>query len=470
MIKNRKSHHGFARSIVGVVIISACGLLAVSGAKAATSVSQFGITWNFDSDHVVGQFANGDWWVVGPVTITSITPFDNLPNDGIDMHGTVINPVVNTATQGWDSRVSDTGYDPSKNIAKVLPYTAAAGTSILSAESIAGPVTNKRQLQTIAILTVLAEEPAVGSFRPPYVGTDKTIRWNKSNLNYGVFRSLAPVANTPSISTVEAWFEKPLIEIKSGWTSRYLRPVSNSPDYGREISLQVGKAGLMLNLNFTNQQKETLLVRFVQRGIDIYGAAQGGHTWDANGGHCQGRKLPLLIAAEALGDSDMMKWADHQLHPIFQEDQQTFYVSQADVNRARLSPNGRIREPYTVDMIGTPEWGITHTSKPGQDGSQWDVEYRLVCGPAMIPNVLTARIMGLEQKWNWPVLFDYYDRLWSVESVRARDKSNYINLFERNMWVSYRGSAGVPTEVGPTVDVPETGGDGPDDDIPSDGE
>ena len=37
---------------------------------SATSVSQFGVTWSFSQDRPVGQFANGDWWVVGPVTIT----------------------------------------------------------------------------------------------------------------------------------------------------------------------------------------------------------------------------------------------------------------------------------------------------------------------------------------------------------------------------------------------------------------
>ncbi|MBX3465197.1 MAG: hypothetical protein KF830_18675, partial [Planctomycetes bacterium] len=40
----------------------------------AASVGQWGITWTFDQAYQVGQFCNGDWWVVGPVTVTSITP------------------------------------------------------------------------------------------------------------------------------------------------------------------------------------------------------------------------------------------------------------------------------------------------------------------------------------------------------------------------------------------------------------
>src|SRR4030042_5464505 len=37
-------------------------------------INQYGITWRFDHPVKSGQFINSDWWVVGPVTIVSITP------------------------------------------------------------------------------------------------------------------------------------------------------------------------------------------------------------------------------------------------------------------------------------------------------------------------------------------------------------------------------------------------------------
>ena len=37
-------------------------------------VSQFGITWTFDKKVPVGQFVNGDYYVVGPVTVVKIDP------------------------------------------------------------------------------------------------------------------------------------------------------------------------------------------------------------------------------------------------------------------------------------------------------------------------------------------------------------------------------------------------------------
>ena len=37
-------------------------------------ISQFGITWTFDGKVPVGKFVNGDYYVVGDVTVVSITP------------------------------------------------------------------------------------------------------------------------------------------------------------------------------------------------------------------------------------------------------------------------------------------------------------------------------------------------------------------------------------------------------------
>ena len=50
-------------------------LLGLSPASnAALSVDRGGISWHFSSDRDVGRYANGDPWVVAPVTITAISP------------------------------------------------------------------------------------------------------------------------------------------------------------------------------------------------------------------------------------------------------------------------------------------------------------------------------------------------------------------------------------------------------------
>ena len=52
------------------------GLLALVSAHAETAsqVSQYGVTWTFDRPREVGRFVTGDHWVVGPVTIVSVSP------------------------------------------------------------------------------------------------------------------------------------------------------------------------------------------------------------------------------------------------------------------------------------------------------------------------------------------------------------------------------------------------------------
>jgi hypothetical protein len=44
----------------------------------ASVLQQFAITWTFDTDYPVGQFANRDFWVVGPVRIVGIDPPSTL--------------------------------------------------------------------------------------------------------------------------------------------------------------------------------------------------------------------------------------------------------------------------------------------------------------------------------------------------------------------------------------------------------
>ena len=46
----------------------------VSELPRLKSVSQYGITWTFEQPAPVGQFINGDFYVVGPVTIANVGP------------------------------------------------------------------------------------------------------------------------------------------------------------------------------------------------------------------------------------------------------------------------------------------------------------------------------------------------------------------------------------------------------------
>ena len=81
----------------------------------------------------------------------------------------------------------------------------------------------------------------------------------------------------------------------------------------------------MLHLDFTNDEKEPLLVRFVQLGLDFWGIAQNGgeENWEANGGHGSGRKWPILFAGLVLGNPEMTDVGFNQ-QIRFGEDEQTY--------------------------------------------------------------------------------------------------------------------------------------------------
>ena len=83
--------------------------------EAASSVTRHGVTWTFDNDYTTGQYANGDWWVVGPVVITQITP---TPTTG--RNGTVVNPAIGS-TQGFDDRFWANAYSAALNVGNKLP-------------------------------------------------------------------------------------------------------------------------------------------------------------------------------------------------------------------------------------------------------------------------------------------------------------------------------------------------------------
>jgi hypothetical protein len=216
--------------LISVIALLAC---LVAPASAATSVSRSGITWTFDKNYTTGQFANGDYWVVGPVKIVGISPKDSNLSDSTDLHGSVVNPLPDTSSpyvQSWDSRVGGgTTYDRSRNVARQLPLTLAAGNSLVSVNSFASPNGNGLHMADAAVLTVLSSAPPSGSFRPPYAGTDKRIPGNVADLNLTIFRSLAPVSGTPSFSSFDGPFNQPFLDIIAQWPNSSVKAANGGP-------------------------------------------------------------------------------------------------------------------------------------------------------------------------------------------------------------------------------------------------
>ncbi|MDD5458149.1 MAG: hypothetical protein PHF37_01985, partial [Phycisphaerae bacterium] len=423
-----------------IILLIAAAIIIGTFAQAATQVSQYGITWYFDKDCQVGQFANGDYWVVGPVTIRDISP-RSQDIGGRTMNGSMINPIPGTTSfrQGYDSAPKDAAgsYLASLNVALNVGISKSLyvpnNSSLIS--SISLPTADSwPQLQTAAILTVLPSAPPAGSFRPPYCGTDKSVKFNKASLDYDILLDLPLVSGTPVLSTIEGYFARPWLDQYYSYQMTRLMPRDNMPCYGREICSTIGEGAVALNLDWGSQSKETLYVRMVQLGIDLYGSYKAGMTWMPDGGIYAGRKLPILLAGYALAsdpDAQGMKNIGSNLSndPYFQEDADTFYVSQADLVR------------YPSSMLGVPEWGIRHATDPTKDSNIWDCSYRRCCNAnSWAGIVLTAHIMGLKGAWNHNALFDYQDRYMGIETPNTfnRQQIRWVEV----AWDAYRAQAG----------------------------
>jgi len=456
------SNNGDLYALIQVVPDQGEVVLTSAVAQTTSSITQYGIIWTFDQAYPFGQYANGDYWVVGPVDIVSLTNIYHTVAMGLD--GSEINPAA-TGTQGYDNRLSN--YDATRNksypggsaISGGNPLTLATNSSLLSSVSwiigeAGAPVTNsatgtpRPAIRTTAILTCVSAAPASGTFRPPYCGTDKSAQFNVSQLDYSKLSNLTPPAGvTPLLADIEGHFEGPWVDHVNSWIGAYIHPDMHMREYGRDLSIDIGEAGLMLNLDFSqlpgSPSKTTLLMRYTQLGIDLAGVADAGGGWPSDGGHMQGRKWPILSAGTVLNDAHMKDVANWSTD--FQEDMDTFYVSQVEVDithSGAWNPDTRADElwPYETKNIGIPEWGIRHAPAPERDNLHWTATYRTINNQSYVGWVLAAQVMGQAAAWNHDPLFDYIDRSLAVnDTLSPAWYHPYGNDFVEAMWIAYRG-------------------------------
>jgi hypothetical protein len=64
----------------------------------------------------VGQFANRDFWVVGPVKIIGINPPSTLISGRIK-NGSMVNPAPGNGSQGYDNSMPYNTYNAALNVA-----------------------------------------------------------------------------------------------------------------------------------------------------------------------------------------------------------------------------------------------------------------------------------------------------------------------------------------------------------------
>ena len=425
-----------------------------STVEVSSSVTSGDITFNFAGEYETGQFLDGQWWVHNNgdyVEIVSITP-ESYNDDGRVRNGTEINP-LNESSQGFDGlRDLDVGntdmsYDSLKN---VDPGNTGESLIVYPGDSVLKAISREENIQRpyisqAAILTVLDSTPAANAFRPAYVDMTNTIIATLDDLNFDVLGKYTRLDTTPDISEYLPYIEGVWLDHNTEWTQREIHPESSMPTYGRELAKLTAIVGLQLQLDYSDAEKQDALIAMVQYAIDLYGVLNNGtiddkedYYWYNNGGHNQGRKLPLLIGGLVLDHSGMLAAASAEdgNNLLFQEDQQTFYVTQETID---AGVGG-----YTATDLNLPEWGIRAWDQSSSLDADWGSKYRTVTGNTYVVTSLAVRMMDAMDEWNWPAFFDYSDRYFYIEGSDVSDslEGNSIMTSAAELWNEYRAELG----------------------------
>jgi len=424
---------------------------ALTDLPLQSSITHDGVTWTFSQPVRVGRFINGDWYVVGPVTVTAITP---TPANG--RNGSTLNLPAYGSRSGFDDRILANRYDAS--LRDDPPISMVPRDSLVSTISVGVVGQIKCMLRssddthspvkTASVLSCVAEPQPLDAFRPSYCGRSDRIYLSR-NLRRELLPSLAPVPNTESLVEFQGYFRRPWIDTLF---FEYDFPIEYMSQYPREALRAQAMATLLLTLNFTEAQKEALLVYLVQYGIDLHGIIRaGGPGWGAHGGHGNGRKWPIVMAGVMLGEDALARVSTLNPTVKFSEDMQTMYdtgwTGATAVYAGHVGPDGH---------PSYPGWGAYEHLQPRDwEGDCIGESYRRCCTSiGWVGVALSAKLLRAETSWNHPSFFDYCDR-WMTEDdtehlaiilqQTGRDFSaSYFRQgqawdpFVENMWAAYR--------------------------------
>ena len=409
-----------------------------------SSVSKDGVTFGFAAPRPVGQYCNGDVFVVGPVTITAISPASRVVStagyttpggwrattaEGVRaVNGAELNPVPGS-TQGFDQYVRAIGvggpvYDAAKNVDPAVAgrLTVSEG-SVVKAVSVEGdPLeatpSGRSSVMRYVVLTVVPRVPVAGAFRPPVRGASKQSYWTEHGIDYAKLRKLAPVAGMPDIPSLTAATSAHFMTWQSYHNDGQQAAQSRQYEpYGRDLGWFFGDCLLRLHCDHPVAEKRPLAINLVQIGIDLCGHVRAGGSYPGEGSTMTGRKGVAVTAAVLLGDAAMMAAVSWRRRKIsFADDSQIFEVGpeQVGVDLGPGTTAGRARRfPYQPEDVGFPEW-VTPTLEMRNAGLNPAIQatYRPIWATGVLPNVLAAHLLeGGVAAWDCDPVFDYFDRI-----------------------------------------------------------
>ena len=427
------------------------------------SVCQYGITWTFEAPAPVGHFVNGDFYVVGPVTIAGIDPRaligsevppaevveaekNRTRNGKYVRNGSMLNPPAR------DEVAFDTGIINycNPNLVALPPVKMKPSDCLVSTISLkvgekadfpyhsegCREQGDNSPLKTLAVLTCVAEPLPPDAFRPSY-GDRRQKIYYAHNLLRNLLRRLPLPPDAPNLLTWIRVFQRP-------WFNTcffgFDQPMENMPHYGQWVGQAQSVGGLMLMLDYNPENKERLLINMVQVGIDYWGLVQNGHQgWGGWGGHGSGRKFPMVLAGILLGDDTMASPTKTFPTVQFGEDNQTMYGNGWTGAKALFAGHSGIQT--ATGKVPRPEWGPYEHLPP----SKWsrgnftsECYRRANTSSSWVGEALVMRMLHAEKDWNHDAFFDYVDR-WMTEDDTGPGRIIMqswpdINLNDHDKW------------------------------------
>jgi hypothetical protein len=406
------------------------------------SVSEFGITWRFAQAAPVGRFVNGDWYVVGPVTVTGLDPKPlygaEVPRREVDSmdkerpeeqrlrNGFMINPPAQMKV-AYDSGVRN-WWDPA--LLQRLPAALQPGDSMVSTISMPKGLKLRAQLRNViqrgvddsspiraaAVLTCVSAAQPADAFRPAFCDRGQRI-YLARNLQRDLLPKASLTPSLPNLNLMARFTQRP-------WVGTcffgFEEPVENMPQYALEYGRVSGLSALLLCADLNPEQKERLLLNFIQIGLDLGGMIRAGHPgWSGWGGHGSGRKLPIVFAGILLGDDQLANINKAFPKASFGEDEQTAYGDSWTGAKVVFTGHSGIDAATGRgrNQARHEPWGPYEHLPPAQwsDGGHTSESYRRCCtSVGWVGQALALRLLRAEKFWNHDPFFDYVDR-WMFE-------------------------------------------------------
>lgn len=355
-------------------------------------VTQHNITWYFDHEYEVGRFVNGEYFVIGPVTIIRIEPdFESGQN------GWEVNPTVK-ASQGFS--VDGPGYNV--NEMPRLPYVASYDQSIVK---VIGGISGESHILEAEVLTVLMKKPPSGSFRPPYIGIAKPL-YNISELRTDLLPSLPPVGdNVPTLQSIVDKFSLGLRMDHHLNYPRAFRPGNVMKDYQPKNTEDINNALLRLMLDDPIENKMPALIQFTQACIDRGYAVLNGYS-RLDGGHNPNHRIMAGFAAAMLDITAIATKLKTN------DDMHEDYYFIVGKNGQTLWGENNSTESNYWNFIMTGNGSKSSSDPYGYiDGN---ASYQRIVSQSWKGEVLATLLMpSLSVSWNpnnWPHTLDYVDR------------------------------------------------------------